>query len=43
MEGHICQSKKYVLSKLMNEFFDKHLKPVSTSNETENIAGEAKS
>lgn len=33
MERHICLREKYVLSKLMNYFFNKHLKPVSTSNE----------
>lgn len=43
MERHICLSEKYVLFKLMNEFFNKHLKLVSVSNEIENIAGEAKS
>lgn len=43
MEKDICLSKKYVLSKLMNEFFNKYLKPFSTSNEIKNNAGEAKS
>lgn len=42
IERRICLSKKHVLFNPVNEFFDKHLKPVSASNEIENIAGEAK-